>query len=56
LDKKTKKLTVTVPPAAMGHGHGGGAKEKCGEAGWLVRIPRKEKRPIVLQYQKAKGH
>ena len=56
LDKKTKKLTVTVPAAAMGHGHGGGEKEKCGQPGWLVRLPVGEKRQIVLQYQKAKGH
>jgi hypothetical protein len=56
LDKKTKKLTVTVPAATMGHGHGGGKQEKCGEPGWLVRVPRKEKREIILKYQKAKGH
>jgi hypothetical protein len=56
LDKKTKKLTVKVPAPVMGHGHGGEKKEKCGEPGWLVRVPVKEKRPIVLKHQKAKGH
>jgi hypothetical protein len=56
LDKKTKKLTVTVPAPVMGHGHGAGKKKQCGEPGWLVRVPQREKRPIVLKYQKAKGH
>jgi dipeptidase len=55
LDRKTGKLTVTVPTPVIADGHATD-KQQCGEAGWMVRVPVKEKRPIVLEYQKAEGH
>jgi hypothetical protein len=50
-DKATGKLIVTIEKKEPSDPHAAQRQKECGEAGWLVRVSRDEKRVIVPRYK-----
>ncbi|MCP4604953.1 MAG: dipeptidase [Proteobacteria bacterium] len=56
LDKASGELVVTVPQQPQAEGRAAERQKQCGEPGWLVRVPKDEKKPIIPRYGKTSKH